>query len=95
MSNFFKVEDIVVDVEEGRIFTPNGKVVNIDFENMTLKDFHTRTKLTPIRFSSEKQLLVWVSVKNKWIPIKSYYEPNIVVAVVKLIEARIEKDLLG
>lgn len=94
MENFFKIDGMVVDVEEGRIYLPTGKTVNINFDDMTLKDYQSRTKLTPIRFSSEKQLLVWNQAKDKWVPIKSYYEQGVVAAINKLIEVKIEKDLL-
>jgi hypothetical protein len=96
MEMFFKIGTALVDVEEGHIAdTEKGKVMKIDFTSMTVKLFSATTKLTPIRFHGEKELLVWNSVRNRWYPLKSGLHIDIQAAIIKLIEVRIEKELLG
>jgi hypothetical protein len=96
MEMFFKIGTSIVDVEDGNIVdTMNGKVMRIDFVNMTVKSFGTRIRLTPIRFNGEKELSVWDTARNKWIPLKHGLSADIAKAISKLIETKIEKELLG
>ena len=96
MQNFFKIGNIVVDVEACKILDSlNGKVINLDFTNMTIKLFETRTVLSPIRFNDKREILVWRATRGKWVPISSMYYDDVVNAIKKLIELNVENDLLG
>jgi hypothetical protein len=93
--DFFKIEGVVVDVEDGAIFTPDGKVMRLNFINMTMKPFNAQSKLLPIRFNDNRELLMWESIRNKWVPLKQKYEASVIKAVNALVEKKMEKELLG
>jgi hypothetical protein len=93
---FFKIGHVVVDVEDGNVMdTINGKVMRIDYTNMTAKPFGAQSKLSPIRFNEEKELMMWHSIRNRWLPIKTGLHPDVAKAIIKLTELKIEKELLG
>lgn len=94
MTDFFKMHEIVVDVQEGKIYDPTGKVMQLDFINMTMKPFNTRTKLSPIRFNDSRELLWWNHTYNKWVSFKTY-GPKYTEIIAKLVELKVEKELLG
>ena len=96
MDTFFKDDNVIVDVDGGNVIEVlSGKVMTLDFVNMTMKSFTTKSKLAPIRFSSNnKEILFWEPLKNRWINLKERYPKNVVNAVEKLIQVKIEKELL-
>lgn len=92
---YFKQDFLLIDVEAGNIFNVNtGKVMKFDFDNMTMKCFSTTSKRIPIRFNDEKELMFW-DQSNSWCLFKRKYIIEVQDAVVKLIELKIEKELLG
>ena len=96
MEMFFKQDNIIVDIDGGNVIeTLTGKVMTLNFDDMTMKPFNTRSKLTPIRFNDRKQLLLWEPVRNRWTPFKERFPTNVLNAIDKLIEVKIEKELLG
>lgn len=92
MEKFFKVKQIVVDVEDGTLFDPLVGSMRLDFANMTMKPFNTRSRLVPIRFQNQ-ELMFWQI--NRWIPFNRTFSPQIIEATKLLIEMKIEKELLG
>ena len=90
--SFFKQDGVVVDVEEGKLYLSEGKVMQLDFVNMTVKDFSNRSKLLPIRFSDENKLLFWGA--NSWRKIELMYSTSIVKAIYKLVEIKVEQTIL-
>lgn len=93
VENFFKVQDIVVDVEAGRLFEPYCGSMKLDFVNMTMQPFGARSKLVPIRFNEDKELLYWST--SSWKAFNKTYTPQVIEAVRLLIEKNIERNLLG
>jgi hypothetical protein len=96
---FFKVNNILVDVEKGFIIdTLNGKQMQINLSNFSMMDFKSRIKAHAIRIDLDngKPIPLWWSDKlSCWKSFKDSHGKDIDDAIQKYINVMFEKELLG
>ena len=99
MEKFFRIKDILVDVERGLIIdNSDGKQIEINITNFTMKGSPSRTKLNPIRIDTENgkpQILWWNDKLNRWISFERTHGIDIYNAVQRYINIKFEEELLG
>lgn len=96
---FFRVNNILVDVEKGFIIdTLNGKQMQISLNTFCMMDFKSRVKANAIRIDmdSGKAIPLWWSDRlGSWISFKDSHGKDVDDAIQKYINVIFEKDLLG
>ena len=99
MEKFFRVNDVLVDVERGYIIDNRiGKQIELDLVGCTIKDFANRVKLNPLRISVEnnKPTAMWWNDKlHCWMKFEKTHNPDVNKAIQKYINIKFEEDLLG
>ena len=99
MKKFFRVKEILVDVERGLIMdNADGKQIEINITNFTMKSSPNRVKLNPIRIDTENgkpQLLWWNDRVNRWTSFEKTHGADIYSAVQMYINIKFEEELLG
>jgi hypothetical protein len=98
MEKFYRVGDVLVDVEQSLIIdTSEAKQMQIDLAQFCVKDFNKRISCTPIRIDNDggkTVVLSWDKARNKWINFRVSHGENIGIAIEKFVNLHIEGDLL-
>lgn len=100
MSNsLIKVNKFIIDLEESKIIsTLNGKLMHMNFNNMTYQDFDSKKLLQPFMLDSSGELLFWYKRTNmpaRWYKTNELYASEAVEAIRVLTQNKIESELLS
>jgi hypothetical protein len=90
---------MIIDVEESKIIsTLTGRLMHMNFNDMTYQDFDNKRLTQPFMIDSSGQLLFWykrVNMPAKWYKINDLYTPDIIEAIKILTQNKIESELLS
>lgn len=94
MEKFFKIGDIVVDVDGDSILDgTSGKRIKMYLDNCCFSSFNHSTKKTPLRIEGT-DIFTWDVRNSGWKNFNDCFHPDVVKAVKKYIQIKTDMELL-